>query len=91
MGHFGQNLGNNSATQPSFDFSACGGWSDGGQAFCVPGVQDTGQEAASHQLDVRPSYEPMRLDQAITVPGPQASLPPTAPPVETNPDNGTIT
>ena len=90
-GHFGQDLGSNPETQQSFDFSAFGGLIDSGPAFFAPGVQNGVQEATSHQLDVSPNYAPMDLDQATTVPVPQASLPPTAPPVEINSDNGTIT
>ena len=85
VGHFGQNSGHK-----SFDFSACGGWNDGGQAFCAPGVQNREQEVVPQQLDVRMNYESMGLDQAIAVPVPQVSFPLTAP-TERTPDNGTIT
>ena len=88
--YIGHDSGINPETQESFDFSAFGGLIDGGPVFCAPGVQNRQQKATPQQLGVRPNYESMGHDQADTVPGPQATLPLTIPPVEVNPDNGTI-
>ena len=89
--YIGHDSGINPETQQSFDFSALGGLIDGGPVFCAPGVQNRQQKATSQQLGVMPDYEWMGHDQANTVPAPQAPLPLIIPPVEVNPDSGTIT
>ena len=89
--HFEQGVKVGLATQQSFESFACGGLNGGAQEICVPGTQNSEHAAAPQQLGVRSNYEPMGHDQAIAVPSPQASLPMTAPPVETNPDNDTNT
>ena len=82
---------NDPATQQSLESFACGELNGGAQAICVPGTQNKEDASARQEIDVRTNHELMNHDRAAAVPTPQASLPPTAALVETNPDNGTIT
>jgi len=56
----------------------------------VLGDQNGEQAAAPQPLDVGINHEPMDYSPATPVPVPQASLPLTATPVETDPYNSAI-
>ena len=77
-------------TQQPFESFVRGGSSDGANTIYVLGAQNREQAAVPQQLDVRINHEPMGHSQATPIPVPQASLPLTATPVETNPDNSAI-
>jgi hypothetical protein len=86
--YFERGFNNSLATQRSPEsFTYCGL----NQPIRVAGVQDREQAADSQRLDAIMNHGPMGHDQATVVPAPQASLAPTATPVEMNLDNSSIT
>jgi len=86
-----EGLGSSLTTEQPPQAFAWGELNDAPQTFYDPGIQNEVQEAALQQPTVRVDHEPIGRGHAIAVPAQQPPLRQAAAPVETNPDNGTIT